>query len=82
MTYVGSRRKSGRSKQQHGRRRNQTSNSNVHSINPSWCLEAQRALIHHRDTIAATLTIEKEVKDQVDAGQMSADTTQGTGGEE
>jgi hypothetical protein len=46
------------------------------------CLEAQRALIHHRDIIAATLMIEKEVKAQVGVGQMSADMTQGTGGEE
>jgi hypothetical protein len=37
-------------------------------------------LIHHRDIIAATLTSEIEVKGQVVAGQMSADTTKETGG--
>jgi hypothetical protein len=82
MISVGSRRKSGRSKPPHDRRRNQTSSSNDHYINPSLCLEAPGAPIHHRDIIVATLTIEKEVKDQVDVGQMNAGTTQGTGGEE
>ncbi len=38
MISVGSPRKFGRSKQPHDPRRNQTSNSNVHSINPSLYL--------------------------------------------
>jgi hypothetical protein len=81
MISVGSRRKSGRNKRQRGRRKSQTSNSNVHSINPSWYLEARRALIHRRDIIAAIPTSGKEGKGQVGVDQMSADTTQGIGGE-
>jgi hypothetical protein len=81
MISVRSRGKSGRSKLQHVRRRNQTSNSSDPSINRSLCLEVQKAPAHHRDTIAATLTSETEVKVQVGAGQMSADTTKEIGGE-
>lgn len=81
MISVGSQRKSGRSKRRHGRKENRTSNSNVHSINPSLYLEARRAPIHHRDTIVATLMNEKGAKGPVAVDQMSADMTQGTGGE-
>jgi hypothetical protein len=81
MISVGSQRKSGRSKRRHGRRKNRTSNSNVHSINPSLCLEARRTPIHHRDTIDAIQMNAKEEKGQVVVGQMNADMTRETGGE-
>jgi hypothetical protein len=81
MISVRSRGKSGRSKQQHVRRRNQTSNSSDPFTNRSLCLEVQKAPVHHQDTIVATLTSETEVKGQVGAGQMSAGTTKETGGE-
>jgi hypothetical protein len=44
-------------------------------------LEVRKAPIHHRDTTAATLMSEIEVKGQVVGVQMSAGTTQETGGE-
>ena len=71
MTFVGSRRKSGINKPLLDRRRNQTSNSNVHSINPLLSLGVRNHPSHQG--IAGTRMRERKVHRVVDVTRMSAD---------
>ena len=84
MTSVGSRERCGKSKQQHVRRKSQTSSSDGLSIHLSLCrvAPAPGVLAPHQDILIATLMTETEGKDQAVVDPMSADTTRGTDGEE
>jgi len=71
MISVGSPRKSGRSKRLLGRRRNQTSNSNDHFINPLLCLEGRE--VPKLRGLVATLVSESEGRVLGEDDRMNAD---------